>query len=36
MEDGRIVDQGVHSELMERCVEYREIYDSQMRREVTA
>ncbi|MCI6676178.1 MAG: ABC transporter ATP-binding protein/permease [Clostridiales bacterium] len=34
MEDGKIVDQGVHAQLLERCEEYREIYDSQMRREV--
>lgn len=34
MEDGKIVDQGVHAQLLERCEEYREIYDSQMRKEV--
>lgn len=34
MEDGKIIDQGVHAQLLERCEEYREIYDSQMRKEV--
>ena len=36
MDEGRIVGQGSHQELMESCSAYREIYDSQMDREVSA
>ena len=36
MDEGRIVGQGSHRELMESCSAYREIYDSQMDREVSA
>ena len=36
MDEGRIVGQGSHKELMESCSAYREIYDSQMDREVSA
>ncbi|MCR4704468.1 MAG: ABC transporter ATP-binding protein/permease, partial [Lachnospiraceae bacterium] len=36
MDDGRIVGIGTHPELMENCEEYREIYESQRNREVTA
>lgn len=31
MEDGRILDQGTHEELLARCGEYRSIYESQTR-----
>lgn len=34
MDDGRIADCGSHEELLKRCTVYREIYDSQFRREV--
>lgn len=36
MEEGRIADIGVHKELLLRCETYREIYESQMDKEVTA
>ena len=36
VDEGRIVGQGSHRELMESCSAYREIYDSQMDREVSA
>lgn len=36
MEEGKIVGMGSHSELMESCRTYQEIYDSQMDREVSA
>ncbi len=36
MDDGRIVGIGTHPELMQNCEEYREIYESQRNREVTA
>ena len=36
MDEGRIVGQGIHRELMESCSAYREIYDSQMDRKVSA
>ena len=36
MDEGRIVGQGSHRELMESCSAYREIYDSQMDKEVSA
>ncbi len=34
MDDGRVADCGSHEELLGRCTVYREIYDSQFRREV--
>ncbi len=36
LDDGRIVGHGTHSELMESCEAYKEIYYSQMDKEVTA
>ena len=33
LDDGRVVGQGTHAELLERCPVYREIYESQFRRE---
>lgn len=33
MDEGRIVDEGAHHELLARCREYQEIYDSQMNKE---
>lgn len=36
MEEGRIADIGVHKELLSRCETYREIYESQMDKEVSA
>lgn len=36
MEEGRIADIGAHKELLLRCETYREIYESQMDKEVTA
>ncbi len=33
LEDGRIVGEGTHEELLETCETYREIYDSQFRKE---
>ncbi len=36
MEEGRIADMGVHKELLSRCETYREIYESQMDKEVSA
>ena len=36
MEEGRIADIGIHEELVSRCETYREIYESQMDKEVTA
>ena len=33
LDDGRIADMGTHSELIERCGEYRDIYYSQKDRE---
>ena len=36
MDEGRIVGQGSHTELLSGCSAYREIYDSQMDREVSA
>lgn len=36
LDEGRIVGQGSHEELMEGCSAYREIYDSQMKQEVPA
>ena len=36
LDDGKIVGQGNHEQLMENCEAYREIYDSQMREEVQA
>ena len=35
MNDGAIADVGTHGELMTRCEEYREIYESQMEKEAT-
>lgn len=36
MEEGKIADMGVHEELLVRCAAYREIYESQMDKEVGA
>ena len=36
MEEGRIADMGIHEELLQRCEAYREIYESQMDKEVSA
>lgn len=36
MEEGRIADMGIHEELLMRCETYREIYESQMDKEVSA
>ena len=36
LDDGRVVGDGTHDQLIERCQVYREIYDSQFRREVGA
>ena len=36
LDEGKIVGQGSHAELMQDCMAYREIYDSQMKQEVTA
>lgn len=36
LEDGKMVGKGTHQELLERCQVYREIYDSQFRREEKA
>ena len=33
LDDGRVVGQGTHADLLERCPVYREIYESQFRRE---
>ena len=33
LEDGRLAGKGTHARLMESCPVYREIYDSQFRRE---
>ena len=33
LDDGRVVGQGTHAELLEQCPVYREIYESQFRRE---
>ena len=36
LEDGKMTDSGTHEELLSRCAIYREIYDSQFKKEVTA
>lgn len=36
MDDGRAVDSGTHEDLLKRCRIYREIYDTQFKREVQA
>lgn len=36
MEEGKIADMGIHEELLKRCETYREIYESQMDKEVSA
>ena len=36
MEEGKIAGIGSHAEMMAQCDTYREIYDSQMEKEVTA
>lgn len=36
LDDGRVVGQGVHARLLERCPVYREIYDSQFRKEAAS
>lgn len=36
MEDGKVAGKGSHADLLETCPAYKEIYDSQMKKEVTA
>lgn len=36
MEDGKVAGRGSHADLLETCPAYKEIYDSQMKKEVTA
>lgn len=36
LDDGAMLDQGTHEELLARCAVYREIYDSQFKKEVAA
>ena len=36
LEDGRVAGKGTHQELLERCPVYREIYDSQFRKEAAS
>ena len=36
LEDGRVAGKGTHSELLQRCPVYREIYDSQFRKEAAS
>ena len=36
LEDGRLAGKGAHAELMESCPVYREIYDSQFRKEAAS
>ena len=36
LEDGRVAGKGTHEELLERCPVYREIYDSQFRKEAAS
>jgi ABC-type multidrug transport system fused ATPase/permease subunit len=33
LDDGELIDQGTHQELLARCAVYREIYDSQFKNE---
>ena len=36
MEEGHVVEEGTHEELMARSQIYRDVYDSQMKQEVSA